>query len=239
MENDDSLETRLFTLGRVIDSLPAVHPGAPDGVWSTDRGCYDFMANHVRQGSRTLETGAGLSTVLFAAWRCDHLAVVPYPSEATAIEAYCAEKGIHTDSLTFDLRPSEVALPDRVDSGDLDLMFIDGCHGFPSPIIDWFYGAGRLRRGGVVVFDDLQLPQVSLLIETFIEPDDRWQKLEETPKWGAYRRMSDGPLGEDWFVQPFFRAQKVKLYKEAIRQLKDAVPLNVRKRMARVLRRAT
>ncbi len=118
-------------------------------------------------------------------------------------------------------------------------MFIDGCHGFPSPIIDWFYGAGRLRRGGVVVFDDLQLPQVSLLIETFIEPDDRWQKLEETPKWGAYRRMSDGPLGEDWFVQPFFRAQKVKLYKEAIRQLKDAVPLNVRKRMARVLRRAT
>ena len=30
---------------------------------------------------------------------------------------------------------------------------------------------------GVVVFDDVQLPQVSLLIENFIEPDDRWQEL--------------------------------------------------------------
>ena len=139
-----------------------------------------------------------------------------------------------TDSLTFDVRRSEVALPDRLDSGELDLVFIDGCHGFPSSIIDWFYAAGRLRREGVVVFDDVQLPHVSLLIESFIEPDDRWQELETTPKWRAYRRMSEGFLGEEWFVQPFFPAQKVKHHK---RTLKDAVPLKVRKKLARALRR--
>lgn len=239
MENDDSLGTRLSTVGKVIESRPTVHPGAPDGVWGTERSCYDFMANHVQLGSRTLETGAGLSTILFAAWGCHHVSVIPYPSEATRIEAYCAENGISTDSLSFDLRPSEVALPDRVDSGELDLLFIDGCHGFPSPIIDWFYGAGQLRREGVVVFDDVQLLQVSLLLDTFIESDDRWQKLEGTPKWRAYRRMSEGPLGEEWFAQPFFRARKVNLYKEAVRQLKDAVPLSVRKRMAGALRRET
>ena len=93
-------------------------------------------------------------------------------------------------------------------------MFIDGCHGFPSSIIDWFYAAGRLRREGVVVFDDVQLPHVSLLIESFIEPDDRWQELETTPKWRAYRRMSEGFLGEEWFVQPFFPAQEVKHHRE-------------------------
>ena len=147
VESDDSLENRLAITGRIFDSPPPVHPGAPDNVWGTARRCYDFMANHVRPGSRTLETGAGISTVLFTAWGCDHLAVVPYPSEANVVEAYCAEHDISTDSLEFDLRPSEVALPDRAESGELDLVFIDGCHGFPLPIIDWFYGAGRLRRG--------------------------------------------------------------------------------------------
>lgn len=233
MELDDSVDSRLAVVAKVMHSPPAVHPRSPIGVWRTARSCYDLMANHIRRGSRTLETGAGLSTILFAAWGCDHLAVVPDPSEATAIEAYCAENGIYTDSLTFDLRPSEVALPDQADSGELDLVFIDGCHGFPSPMIDWFYGAGRLRRDGVVVFDDVQLPQVSLLIENFIEPDDRWQELEKTPKWGAYRRISEGFLGEDWYDQPFFPTQKVTLGDRAIRTLKAAVPLSVRKKLAR------
>ena len=111
MQLEDSLDKRLAVLAKVMDSPPAVHPTAPNGVWSTDQSCYELLANHVRRGSRTLETGAGLSTILFAAWGCEHLAVVPYPSEASAIEAYCAENGISTDSLTFDLRPSEVALP--------------------------------------------------------------------------------------------------------------------------------
>src|ERR1019366_8926847 len=119
MESHDSPESRLATVGKVFESLPAVHPGAPGGVWGTDLGCYDFMAHHVWRGSRTLETGAGISTVLFAAWGCDHLAVVPYHSEATSIETYCAESGIGTDSLMFDLPPSEVALPDRAESGEL------------------------------------------------------------------------------------------------------------------------
>ena len=79
----------------------------------------------------------------------------------------------------------------------------------------------------------MQLPQVKLLVETFVKPDSRWQELEVTSKWTAYRRMSDGALGEEWFDQPFFPAPKVKLGHRVIRTLKDAVPLNVRKKLAR------
>ena len=53
------------------------------------------------------------------------------------------------------------------------------------------------------------------------------------PKWGAYRRISEGFLGEDWYDQPFFPMQKVTLGHRAIRTLKDAVPLSVRKKLAR------
>ncbi len=205
MDVDDEVARRLAWVDRVLDAPPAIHPDADNGaVWSTGRGCYRFMADHVDHGSRTLETGAGLSTVLFAAWGCEHLAIVPSQDQAAVIAEYCTKQEISQEGLRFDLRPSETALPELAGSTELDLVFIDGCHGFPMPIIDWFYGAGLLRRGGVVVFDDVQLPQVKLLIDTFIDPDERWHRLAATKKWAAYRRLSAGPLSEEWTSQRFF-----------------------------------
>lgn len=229
---DEPLTTaeRLECVDRVIAAPPVVHPGAPDGAaWSTGTACYRFMAGQVSKGSRTLETGAGLSTVLFAAWGCDHLAVVPSPEEAGAIERYCDQHSISRASLTFDLRPSEVALP-TLAAREFDLVFIDGCHGFPLPTIDWFYGAGLLRRGGIVVFDDLQLPQVSSLIATFVDPDPRWEAVATTAKWRAFRRTSDGPLAEQHSDQPFFPTPPPG----AVRRAKDLVPLSLKKWYRRI-----
>jgi hypothetical protein len=166
-----------------------------------------------------------MSTVLLAAWGCDHLAIVPFQNEVNAIIEYCVEHQIQSDSLDFDVRPSEVALPTLASSHDgLDLVFIDGCHGFPMPIIDWFYGAALLRRGGVVIFDDVQLPQVRSLIETFIGRDHRWERLAATGKWMAFRRLSEGPLVEGELSQQFFP----KTPRAPLRRAKDAVPLSVR-----------
>jgi len=110
------------------------------------------------------ETGAGVSTVLLAAWGCKHTSVVPSSDEAASLVDYCSHHGIVTDLLTFDLRPSEIALPEMRDGPTFDLLLIDGAHAFPQPTIDWFYGGALLRRGGVVVFDDVNLPAVSTLL---------------------------------------------------------------------------
>jgi len=235
MDTPSTSHERLAWVERVIADPPNVHPGAPNGkAWSTQAGCYRFMANQISEGSRTLETGAGVSTVLFAAWKCDHLAVIPSADEAAAVEHYCDEQGIARDHLSFDLRRSETALPTLAGVGSLDLVFIDGCHGFPSPIIDWFYGAGLLRKGGVVVFDDINVPQVSCLLSTFIEPDQRWETVAGTSKWKAFRRLTEGPLGEEWFRQPFFPPTPGRLEVQAsglVRRAKNLVPLSIKKRL--------
>jgi len=230
MDPTPTTERRLAWVERVLAAPPNVHANAPDGTaWMTEESCYRYMARQVEEGSRTLETGVGVSTVLFAAWECDHLAVFPYAHEATPVENYCDEHGISRRSLSFDLRPSEIALPTLAGATPFDLVFIDGCHGFPSPIIDWFYGAGLLRKGGVVVFDDINLPQVGWLLRTFIESDQRWETVTRTSKWGAFRRLSEGPLGEEWFDQPFFPPAPTKV----IRRTRDLVPLSIKRPLRR------
>lgn len=227
----DEQERQLAIVKQVLRDPPAVHLGAPDGVWRTQRRCYEFMSGEVRPGFKTLETGTGISTVLFTAWGCEHIAVVPSREESETILDYCSERGIDTSALTFDLRPSEVALPAMQDSGELDMVFIDGAHGFPAPIIDWFYGAGRLRKGGVVVFDDVQLPAVGSFLDSYIEWDPRWQRLGGTAKWRAYRRDSDGSLAEQQWSQQFYSGPKDRGWPGVVRRVKDAVPLSVRRRL--------
>jgi hypothetical protein len=129
--------------------------------------------------------------------------VVPNPSQERVIREYLRERSISDDSLTFDLRPSETALPAMTMDGELDLVLIDGCHGFPVPIIDWFYTAGRLASGGMMIVDDAHLPQVSALTD-FLDADPRWRLVVASSKWRSYERLSSGPVAEEWTSQEFF-----------------------------------
>ncbi|MBV8464272.1 MAG: class I SAM-dependent methyltransferase [Acidimicrobiales bacterium] len=199
-------------------------------MWNTELSCYRFLAQHVETGWRTLETGAGISTVLFAAWGCHHLAITPDPSDAEAAIEYCRIHSIDVSRLRFDLRPSEKALPELPDDAQFDVFLIDGAHSFPLPTIDWFYGGSHVRRDGLVVLDDLQLPAVWSLAHSFLEGDNRWEKVGGTSKWRAYRRRSEGTLAEHEADQPFYQVQK-----RATQRWKERVAVGLKRPIRRVL----
>src|SRR3954468_15013965 len=136
-------DDRLTLIERVIADKPPVHDFeeahfAPGGVWDTDRDCYRFLAEHCGEGDNTLETGLGISTVLFAAWGTHHTCVVPNQGEVDRCRAYCEARGIGIRSVDFQVGFSDEVLP-ALPPRELALLFIDGGHGFPAPIIDWYY----------------------------------------------------------------------------------------------------
>ena len=230
MDTMPDFAARLEVLERVIADPPHVHPDAPNGsAWRTSRRCYEFLAGAVTPGARTLETGAGLSTILFAAWGCVHTAVVPIPEEATVLQEYCKTRGINTEHLSFDLRGSEQALPEHYGDGPLDLVMLDGAHAFPLPIIDWFYGAGRLRSGGIAVFDDVPLPAVRSFLDGYLELDPRWELVDGTRKWRAYRRLSEGSLAEHESEQAFFRGPLPSVSQRAVGRVGSMLPKSLRR----------
>ena len=173
------------------------------GLWSTDVDCYELIAERCDNTSRTLETGLGLSTALLAALGARHTCVTYSQEEVDRLKAYCAAHDISTSTLTFAIGLSDAVLP-TLDPTPLDLVLIDGGHGFPTPVIDWFYGAARLVKGGVVVIDDLQLP-APLMLADYLRQDNRWRECGGSGKWTAFERRSEGSLSEDWWAQKFFR----------------------------------
>jgi predicted O-methyltransferase YrrM len=184
-----------------VASPPQVHPNAEGGVWRTEDSCYEFIARHVTRQSVTLETGLGLSTVAFALLGSDHTTVCPDAREADVLRQWADEHGVELATVRLIIGGSERVLPD-LDTKPLDLVFIDGCHGYPLPQLDFLYACSHLKRGGVVVLDDMHL-WAPRQLQTYLDADERWEQLERTRKWAAYRRQSEGSLVEGWRQQPF------------------------------------
>lgn len=188
-------------LGVLASDPPNVHPNAPQGVWAAADDCLEFLAATVRTGSRTLETGCGATTIVFAAAGSHHDAVFLDGFEGDGVQAWCAEHGVSTELVTFHAGSSSETLP-RLDIGQLDLVMVDGCHGFPFPQLDWYYSASHLVDGGILVVDDTHLP-APYELRRYLESDPRWERIRVGSQWVAFRREGSGSLDEEWMNQQF------------------------------------
>ena len=191
-------------LEELLSSPPTLHVapnGRPSSLAIGEQVLRVIDAN-IGPESRTLETGAGLSTLLFALKGSDHTCVVPSGGEIERIKAWCRENGISTERVTFHEERSEEVLP-RLPCDPLDLVLIDGGHGFPSPFIDWYYAGRRLCGGGILIVDDTQL-WTGRVLKGFLESEPEWQLVENFALRSAvFRRESVGGPLADWGHQPY------------------------------------
>ena len=141
--------------------------------WAPSKECARFIADTARPGMRTLETGIGLSTLAFAMSGANHITVAPHQIEMDELKKYADSIGVDMSRVTFVASGSETALPEM--RGDLDIVFIDGMHAFPWPILDWFFTADRLKAGGLMMLDDTQMPPVAVLSEFLKADAPRWR----------------------------------------------------------------
>jgi predicted O-methyltransferase YrrM len=164
--------------------------------WSVPPDVLRFIAGRVGPGMRTLETGSGQTTVAFAAAGAEHTAITIDRSEADRIRLWCARQGLHA-RLTFIHESSEVALA-RGDAipDELDFVFIDGAHRFPFPCLDWHFTERRLKVGGIVGIDDIDMPSVRLLHD-FLEIEEEWELVAAIEQTSFFRRLRETVVVND------------------------------------------
>jgi predicted O-methyltransferase YrrM len=162
-------------VGPVTDSLrsapPSLHGEAE--FWGLAWEALDWLERTVQPGMTTLETGAGASTIVLAASGAEHHVVTPAAEEERRIREACAARGIDDARVTFHLGRSQDVLP-ALTVPPLDLVLLDGAHGFPYPILDWWHLAPRLEVGGRMVLDDAYLPAVASIVG-YARSSDAWQ----------------------------------------------------------------
>src|SRR5215831_18703462 len=92
-----------MTLDELLNDPPKVHvwePGKPTSS-GLPRDFFAFIAEQLGPASRTLETGAGISTVVFALKRAQHTCVAPDGAEIDRLKAYCDLHAISMDCIDF------------------------------------------------------------------------------------------------------------------------------------------
>jgi precorrin-6B methylase 2 len=192
-----------MNLEDLLSKPPKLHgrDGATTDGWRLDDAALIFLDSRVKQGMRTIETGAGVSTIAFALKRARHTCIVREHRVVRRIRRYCASVGLSLSTVRFVVGRSEYALP-RLNRFGYDFALIDGRHGFPAPFLDWFYIADRMRRGGVVLVDDTWIWTCDVLVR-FLDTSPGWRRCAALPTSAAFCKERNDAQHAEWVDQPF------------------------------------
>jgi hypothetical protein len=172
--------------------------------WDALPGTLEAIRKSVRVGDVTLEVGAGVSTVVFAAAGAQHTAVSPDPSEHQLIRNYCRKIGVDDSQLKFIVGLSGDILPSHLTrERTLDAALVDGAHSFPLPIVDWYYVSRALKVGGKLLLDDIPVPAVGPVFRHMtLEPSWRLEGIFDN-RAAEFTLLALPAVGDNWLAQPF------------------------------------
>jgi precorrin-6B methylase 2 len=190
--SDQNLHVARVSTVRLLEASPPLLHGDGTAFWATGWEALRWLERSVTPEMRTFETGAGASTIVFAASGAGHEAITPSPDEAERIERECRRLGIDPGGVRFHLGASAQLLP-ALEQAPLDVVLIGGADGFPYPILDWWYLSPRLRVGGHLLVDVAYTPAAGALVD-HLRRDRAWQVLDVLGyRTVLARKVDDGP----------------------------------------------
>lgn len=193
--------TSKLDLKALIADPPKLHRRGdePISYWRIDDTTCLELDRRLSPGMKTLETGAGLSTIIFASNACRHTCIMPDQGLADRITAYCQANDIDTSGINFIIASSADIIHQL--KPDYDLALIDGSHGFPSAIVDFYYATKLLKVGGTLIIDDMHIFTCHL-IASFMSEDKGWRMDLFTNRVAFGTKIAD-TIDAEWDVQPF------------------------------------
>lgn len=160
-----------------------------------------YIDANISSQAKTIETGAGVSTVIFGFSGARHTCIVPSEKEISRIKYFCRQQKISLRKVKFIQGKSETVLP-GLQMKQLDFALIDGDHKFPVPFLDWYYLAPMLKIGARLVIDDLQLWTGDVLAR-FLMREPGWKFDCYLGRAASFIKLAEGSTSKWWRQQPF------------------------------------
>lgn len=184
----------------------------------------------------TAETGTGRSTLLFSNLSEQHVVFTKEDQgDGDSLGRVRSSPLLRPGSVTFSIGPTQLTVPRHNFAEPLDVAFIDGPHGFPFPVLEYYYLYPHIRPGGLLIVDDVHIPSIRFLMD-FLSKDAMW-RLDNVVDQTAFLTRTTAPtfdpLGDGWWLQGYNRRA---VEGSVIQRLRGRAPVAL-KRVWRRIRR--
>jgi hypothetical protein len=146
------------------------------------------------------ETGCGGSTMVLSQASDRHIAFAIDGKDGTITELR-KQSALRKENVIFVEGQTRDTLPEYHFESDLDLALLDGPHAYPLPQIEFAYLFPRIRIGGWLVIDDIQIPSVYELFR-FLKREPSVVLEEVAVRTAFFRKASAAEHSPDgWALQ--------------------------------------
>lgn len=202
------------------------------------------LADHCRDYgtiTRSVETGAGKSTLFFSQISCRHTVfAIDIGKSLTRVRESDLLK---PDVVEFVEGPTQLTVPAYQFAEKLDLVLIDGPHGYPFPDLEYYFFYQHITEGGLLIIDDINIPTIKRMVE-IIKSDDMFDCLGVISKTMILKRTGAplfDPLADGWWDQHYNkgflkRTKQLEKIKQMIPvSLFNLIPVSVRLKIQKYL----
>jgi predicted O-methyltransferase YrrM len=158
---------------------------------------------------QTAETGCGRSTILLSNLSQRHqvFCLDDSADERSSVAFFRKSALTNQARVATHFGPTQIVLPAFEHNGLYDCVLIDGPHGYPFPDLEYFHFYARIREGGILAIDDVNIPSIGRMAD-IISEDDMWDVVAVSGTTAFFQRTdapTTSPVGDEWWTQGYNR----------------------------------
>jgi len=158
--------------------------------WNLNEEVLDFLFTETRPEMKTLEVGAGLSTLIFVTHRTSHLAFMKSPEQRERVLEVCMWEHLNSSRLEMRLEELGQVLANSSEQPSVDLVLFNDERAFPQTPLAWQKLACQIKTGGYLVLGSIKSKPAAAWF-FFLRNHPHWQ-LEQNFSWraAAFRKVN-------------------------------------------------
>jgi hypothetical protein len=165
------------------------------------------IARHAgeRDVACSVETGCGKTTLLFSHLSANHKVFAVEIGDNRSVSVVRDSPLLNWSTVELIEGPTQLTLPKHTFAQKLQLVLIDGPHGYPFPEMEYYYLYQHLDKNALLIVDDIHIPTIHRLFE-FLREDEMFRLLEIVDNAAFFRRTEVplfDPEGDGWWLQEF------------------------------------
>jgi len=192
------------------------------------------LLDAMRPINLSVETGSGKTTLLFSHGSTNHKTFALDGGNGS-ISQVKQSNVFNKTTVEFIEGPTQITLPAFHFDRPIDVVLIDGPHGYPFPDLEYYYLYPHIREGGILLLDDTQIPTIGRML-TILKADKMWNLRQVIDNLAIFERTDSEAIhphedgwwkqgyNEEWHKRITGKSRKTSMTSKILNPVKRLIP---------------